>query len=87
MHFLYPLLVVVGTISSVNAVSCWKSGPTVSVGNISPSIPKICDYLQSPGYLPNEERYLCVQDLAGVKWDFALTVRKREIINVGYVGR
>lgn len=78
MHFLYPLLVVVGTISSVNAVSCWKSGPAVSVGNISPSIGTICDYLQSPGYLPKEERYQCVQDRAGVKWDFALTVRDKE---------
>ena len=55
-------------------VSCWKSGPTVSVANISPSIVTICNYLQGSAYVPQEERSQCVQDKAGVMWNFALTV-------------
>lgn len=83
MHFLYPLLVVVGTISSANAVSCWKSGLKVSVDDIAPKIVEICDEFESTGYDPGEEHYKCVNDLAGVKWEFALTVREKEkTINV-----
>lgn len=55
-------------------VSCWKSGPAVSVSNISPSIATICNYLQGNAYVPQESRSQCVQDLAGVMWDFSLTV-------------
>lgn len=57
-----------------SGVSCWKSGPVVSVSNISPSIPTICGYLQGSAYVPQEERSQCVQDAAGVMWNFALTV-------------
>ena len=57
-----------------SGVSCWKSGPTVSVSNIAPSIVAICNYLQSSGYVPQETRNQCVQDNAGIMWDFALTV-------------
>ncbi|KAM0804840.1 hypothetical protein BDR22DRAFT_885506 [Usnea florida] len=56
-----------------SGVSCWKSGPTVSVANISPSIVTICNYLQGSAYVPQEERSQCVQDKAGVMWNFALT--------------
>ena len=61
-----------------SGVSCWKSGPTVSVGNISPSIATICNYLQGAAYVPQEERSQCVQDTAGVMWNFALTVGKEQ---------
>ncbi|KAK0510302.1 hypothetical protein JMJ35_007696 [Cladonia borealis] len=54
-------------------VSCWKSGPEVSVSNISPSIATICNYLQGNAYVKQETRSQCVQDLAGVMWDFSLT--------------
>ena len=57
-----------------SGVSCWKSGPTVSVGNISPHIETICNYLAGAAYVPQEARNQCVQDDAGVMWDFALTV-------------
>lgn len=78
MQLLHLFMISLGSAIGTNAVSCWKSGPTVSVDNISPSIVTICDYLQSPGYLKGEERYQCVQDLAGVKWDFALTVSGKQ---------
>ena len=61
-----------------SGVSCWKSGPTVSVSNISPSIVTICNYLQGNAYVPQEERSQCVQDAAGVMWNFALTVGEEQ---------
>lgn len=64
--------------SVASGVSCWKSGPTVSVGNISPSIVTICNYLQGNAYVPQEERSQCVQDSAGVMWNFALTVGEEQ---------
>ena len=60
-------------------VSCWKSGPTVSVSNISPSLATICNYLQGNAYVPQETRNQCVQDAAGVMWDFALTVSEHKL--------
>jgi hypothetical protein len=79
MQLLPSLILSLSAIASgsdaASGVSCWKSGPAVSAANIAPSIETICNYLQSPGYLPGEEHYQCVQDRAGVKWDFALTVR------------
>lgn len=63
-------------------VSCWKSGPTVSVANIQNHIGVICGYLQSAGYLKGEEHYQCAQDDAGIKWDFALTVSLQIAISV-----
>ena len=59
-----------------SGVSCWKSGPTVSVSNISPHIETICNYLAGAAYVPKEERNQCVQDDAGIMWNFALTVRE-----------
>ena len=59
-----------------SGVSCWKSGPSVSVSNISPHITTICDYMAGAAYVPKEERNQCVQDDAGVMWNFALTVGK-----------
>ena len=61
-----------------SGVSCWKSGPTVSVSNISPSIVTICNYLQGTAYVKQEERSQCVQDKAGVMWNFALTVSEEQ---------
>ena len=60
-----------------SGVSCWQSGPVVSVSNIAPSIATICNYLQGAAYVPQEERYQCVQDAAGVMWDFSLTVSQQ----------
>lgn len=57
-----------------SGVSCWKSGPDVQVANISPSIETICNYLAGAAYVPREERNQCVQDTAGIMWNFALTV-------------
>ena len=65
-----------------SGVSCWKSGPTVSVGNISPSIATICNYLQGSAYVPQEERSQCVQDAAGVMWNFALTVGEEKVSSI-----
>ena len=62
-----------------SGVSCWKSGPVVSVSNISPSIATICNYLQGAAYVPGEERSQCVQDAAGVMWNFALTVGEEQM--------
>ena len=66
-------------VNTVAAVKCWKSGPTVSVSNISPSIATICNYLQGNAYVPKETRNQCVQDLAGVMWDFSLTVSEDKL--------
>ena len=72
---LFQTLIVFGLAATqAQAVSCWKSGPAVSVANIQNHIGTICGYLQSPGYLKGEEHYQCAQDDAGIKWDFALTV-------------
>lgn len=60
-------------LSSVNA-ECWKSGPSTTKDAIAGSVVTVCNYLQSPSYLKGEERYQCVQDLNGVKWDFSLKV-------------
>ena len=79
MQFANLVILSLGAIASVDAVDCWKSGPTVKVDDIAPSIPTICNYL-SAVYTKHENRYQCVQDLAGVKWDFGLTVSRALII-------
>ena len=79
MQFTNFIVLSLGAIASVNAVDCWKSGPTVSVSNISPSVETVCNYLAAV-YTKHEERYQCVQDLGGVKWDFALTVSTIPIV-------
>ena len=80
MQFTNLIILSLGAVVSVNAVDCWKSGPTVKVGDIAPSIPSICDYF-SGIYQKDENRYQCITDAAGVKWDFALTV-SRALITV-----
>ena len=73
MHFSYPLIIALSALSSVNA-ECWHSGPSTTKAAIAGSVVTVCNYLQSPGYLKGEERYQCVQDALGVKWDFSLKV-------------
>ena len=80
MQFANLIILSLGAVVSVNAdLSCWKSGPTVKVEDIAPSVPSICNYL-SGIYQKDESRYQCVTDAAGVKWDFALTVSRDLII-------
>lgn len=55
---------------------CWKSGPQTTMGNVSPYVKTVCDYLAG-SYLHNEERYLCIVDDIGVKWNFSLQVSIR----------
>lgn len=73
MRFSYPLIIALSALSSVNA-ECWHSGPSTTKDAIADSVVTICNYLQSPGYLKGEERYQCVQDKNGVRWDFSLKV-------------
>ncbi|KAI9698665.1 MAG: hypothetical protein M1836_003775 [Candelina mexicana] len=56
--------------ASVDA-KCWKSGPKTQTSNISPYVGTVCNYLAG-GYLGGEERYVCVVDNIGVKWNFSL---------------
>jgi hypothetical protein len=68
-------LFTIGLCAAIGAnADCWKSGPSTSAGNIEQHLDLICLALESQGYLKGEQRYICVLDDIGVKWEFSLKV-------------
>ncbi|KAG4442975.1 hypothetical protein IFR05_001506 [Cadophora sp. M221] len=79
---LLTIFVLARSLAVVRA-SCFGSGPTVTADNIRDSLPSVCISLGGH-FVKGEQRYQCVTDAAGIKWDFRLKHKgdsSREISN------